>query len=144
MSTFMQKKETVDRKWYVVDAEGKTLGRLATKVATVLRGKHKPTYTPHVDCGDYVIVINADKVVLTGNKLDEKLYYRHSGYPGALKSRTAKRQLELQPQKVVEQAVRGMLPKNRLGDDLYRKLFVYVGPDHPHQGQKPETYTVRG
>ena len=143
-NTFMANAQNVEHKWYVIDATDLVLGRLATEAAVLLRGKHKPTFTPHVDCGDYVIIVNAEKVVLTGKKLDEKLYYRHSGYPGALRSRTAKRQLELQPQKVVEQAVRGMLPKNRLGDDLYRKLFVYVGPDHPHQGQKPEAYTIRG
>ena len=144
MTTFMQKKEEVSRKWYVIDAKDLPLGRVASKAAVILRGKHKTTYTPHVDCGDYVIIVNAEKVALTGSKLDDKMYYRHSGYPGGLKSRTAKRMLELQPQKVLEKSIRGMLPKNRLGDDMYRKLYVYVGPEHPHQAQKPEAYTLRG
>ena len=142
--SFMANAQNIERKWYVVDATDLTLGRLSTEVATLLRGKHKPTFTPHVDCGDYVIIVNAEKVALTGSKLDDKMYYRHSGYPGGLKSRTAKRMLELQPQKVLEKSFRGMLPKNRLGDDMYRKLYVYVGPEHPHQAQKPEAYTLRG
>lgn len=142
--SFMANAQNIEHKWYVVDATNLTLGRLSTEVASILRGKHKPTFTPHVDCGDYVIIINAEKVALTGSKLDDKIYYRHSGYPGGLKSRTAKRMLELQPQKVLEKSIRGMLPKNRLGDDMYRKLFVYAGPDHPHQAQKPEAYTLRG
>ncbi len=142
--TYMANAQTVERKWFVVDATDLVLGRLSTEVATLLKGKHKPTYTPHVDCGDYVIIVNADKVALTGNKLDDKLYYRHSGYPGGLKSRTAKRMLELQPQKVLEKSIRGMLPKNRLGEDMYRKLYVYAGSEHPHQAQKPEVYTLRG
>lgn len=142
--SFMANAQNIERKWYVVDATDLTLGRLSTEVATLLRGKHKPTFTPHVDCGDYVIIVNAEKVALTGSKLEDKMYYRHSGYPGGLKSRTAKRMLELQPQKVLEKSIRGMLPKNRLGDDMYRKLFVYVGPEHPHQAQKPEAYTLRG
>lgn len=140
----MANAQNIERKWYVVDATDLTLGRLSTEVATILRGKHKPTFTPHVDCGDYVIIVNAEKVALTGSKLDDKMYYRHSGYPGGLKSRTAKRMLELQPQKVLEKSIRGMLPKNRLGDDMYRKLYVYAGPEHPHQAQKPEAYTLRG
>ena len=143
MSTFMQKKETVDRKWYVVDAEGKTLGRLATKVATVLRGKHKPTYTPHVDCGDYVIVINADKVVLTGNKLEDKMYYNHSGFPGGLRERNAKTMIEKYPEEMVERAIRGMLPHNPLGRAMGKKLFVYAGADHKHDAQKPEVMEVK-
>ena len=142
--SFMANAQNIERKWYVVDATDLTLGRLSTEVATLLRGKHKPTFTPHVDCGDYVIIVNAEKVALTGSKLDDKMYYRHSGYPGGLKSRTAKRMLELQPQKVLEKSIRGILPKNRLGDDMYRKLYVYVGPEHPHQAQKPEAYTLRG
>ena len=142
--SFMANAQNIERKWYVVDATDLTLGRLSTEVATLLRGKHKPTFTPHVDCGDYVIIVNAEKVALTGSKLDDKMYYRHSGYPGGLKSRTAKRMLELHPQKVLEKSIRGMLPKNRLGDDMYRKLYVYVGPEHPHQAQKPEAYTLRG
>jgi len=133
--SFMANAQNVERKWYVVDATDLVLGRLSTEVAAILRGKHKPTFTPHVLCGDCVIIVNAEKVALTGSKLDDKMYYRHSGYPGGLKSRTAKRMLELQPQKVLEKSIRGMLPKNRLGDDMYRNLYVYVGPDHPHQGQ---------
>ena len=142
--TYMANAQTVERKWYVVDATDLVLGRLSTEVASLLKGKLKPTWTPHVDCGDYVIIVNAEKVLLTGSKLDDKLYYRHSGYPGGLKSRTAKRMLELQPQKVLEKSIRGMLPKNRLGDDMYRKLYVYAGSEHPHQAQKPEVYTLRG
>ena len=143
MSTFMQKKETVERKWYVVDAEGKTLGRLATQVATVLRGKHKPTYTPHVDCGDYVIVINAEKVVLTGNKLDDKMYYNHSGFPGGLRERNAKTMIEKYPEEMVERAIKGMLPHNPLGRAMGKKLFVYAGADHKHEAQKPEVMEIK-
>lgn len=142
--TFMANAQNVERKWYVVDASDLVLGRLSTEMAIVLRGKHKPTYTPHVDCGDYVIIVNADKVALTGNKLEGKLYYRHSGHPGGFRSRSAKRMLELQPQKVLEKSIRGMLPKTKLGDDIYRKLYVYAGPEHPHQAQKPEVYTIKG
>jgi len=136
--------QTIERKWFVVDAKDLVLGRLSTEVATLLRGKHKPIFTPHVDCGDYVIIVNAEKVALTGNKLADKMYYRHSGYPGGLKSRSAERMLELQPQKVLEESIRGMLPKTKLGDDMYRKLYVYVGPEHPHQAQKPEVYNLKG
>ena len=143
MKTFMQKKETVERKWYVVDAEGQTLGRLATKVATVLRGKHKPTYTPHVDCGDYVIVINAEKVVITGNKLDDKMYYNHSGFPGGLRERNAKTMIEKYPEEMVERAIKGMLPHNPLGRAMGKKLFVYAGADHKHEAQKPEVMEVK-
>ncbi len=142
--SYMANEQTIERKWFVVDAENLVLGRLSTEVATLLRGKHKPTFTPHVDCGDYVIIVNAEKVALTGNKLADKMYYRHSGYPGGLKSRSAERMLELQPQKVLEESIRGMLPKTRLGDDMYRKLYVYVGPEHPHQAQKPEVYHLKG
>ena len=137
MKSFMQKKENVDRKWYVVDASGVTLGRLATKVATVLRGKHKVTYTPYVDCGDYVVVINASKVNLTGNKLDDKIYYNHSGYTGGLRERTAREMKENYPVEMVERAIKGMLPKGRLGRSTYKKLFVYAGSEHPHMAQKP-------
>ncbi len=137
MNTFMQKKETVERKWYVIDAEGVTLGRLATKVATVLSGKHKATYTPHIDCGDYVIVVNAEKVKLTGNKLNDKKYYNHSGYVGGLRERNAKTMIENYPEEMIERAVKGMLPKGALGADMYRKLFVYAGPEHKHSAQKP-------
>jgi large subunit ribosomal protein L13 len=137
MNTFMQKKETVERKWYVIDAEGVALGRLATKVATVLKGKHKPTYTPHIDCGDYVIVVNAEKVKLTGKKLTDKKYYNHSGYPGGLRERTAKTMIAQYPEEMIERAVHGMLPKGRLGRAMSKKLFVYAGPDHKHAAQQP-------
>ena len=143
MNTFMQKKETVDRKWYVIDAEGQTLGRLATKVATVLKGKHKPTYTPHVDCGDYVIVINASKVVLTGNKLNDKMYYNHSRYAGGLRERTAKEMITKYPEEMVERAVKGMLPKGPLGRQMYRKLFVSAGSEYEQVAQKPEVLEVK-
>ena len=138
-TTFMQTNESVERKWYVVDATELVLGRMATDVAVVLKGKHKPTFTPHIDGGDYVIVVNAEKVALTGNKWADKKYYRHSGYAGGLKTRTATEMLEKQPQKIVEKAIRGMLPKGKLGDDMYRRLYVYVGPNHPHAAQKPES-----
>ena len=135
--TYMQKKETVERKWYVIDAEGLTLGRLASKVATVLRGKHKPTYTPHIDCGDYVIVVNASKVNLTGDKLDKKVYYNHSGYTGGLRERTAREMRDKYPVEMVERAVKGMLPNGRLGRQMYKKLFVYAGSEHKQQAQQP-------
>lgn len=144
MRTFMANAQNVERKWYVVDAEGKTLGRLATEVATLLRGKHKPIYTPHVDCGDYVIVINAEKVELTGDKWNKKLYYRHSGHPGGLKVRTANEIREKYPERLIELAVKGMLPHNRLGRQMFKKLFVYTGNEHPHAAQKPEVYELRG
>ena len=137
-NTFMQRKEDVVRDWYVIDAEGMTLGRLATKVATVLRGKHKPTYTPHIDGGDNVIVVNAEKVNLTGNKLNDKIYYNHSGYTGGLRERTAKEMIEKYPVEMIERAVKGMLPKGRLGRQMYKKLFVYAGCEHPHAAQKPK------
>ena len=141
MKTFMQKKENIERNWYVIDAEGKTLGRVATKAAHVLRGKHKVTYTPYVDCGDYVIIVNADKVVLTGNKLEDKKYYNHSGFPGGLRERNAKEMIEKYPEEMVERAVKGMLPKGPLGREMFKKLFVYAGPEHKHAAQKPETLT---
>jgi len=143
MTTFMQKKETVDRKWYVIDAEDLVLGRLAVKAAHVLRGKHKVTYTPHVDCGDYVIIVNADKVKLTGNKLEDKKYYNHSGYPGGLRVRTAKTMKENYPVEMVERAVKGMLPHGRLGRQMGKKLFVYAGSEHPHMAQKPIAMEVK-
>lgn len=143
MSTFMQTKETINRKWYVIDAEGQTLGRLATKAATILRGKHKVTYTPFVDCGDYVIVINASKVKLTGNKLDDKMYYNHSGFPGGLRERTAKTMIEKYPEEMVERAIKGMLPHGRLGRQMGKKLFVYAGAEHEQQAQKPELISVK-
>ncbi len=136
-NTFMQKKEEIKRDWYVIDAEGMPLGRVAAKVAHVLRGKHKPTYTPHVDCGDFVIVTNASKIVLTGNKLDDKMYYNHSGYPGGLRERTAREMKENYPIEMMERAVKGMLPKGRLGRQMYKKLFVYADVKHPHTAQKP-------
>ena len=137
MSTFMQKKENVERKWYVIDASGKTLGRVATKAATILRGKHKVTYTPSVDCGDYVIVINADKVVLTGNKLEDKKYYNHSGFPGGLRERSAKEMIQKYPEEMMERAIKGMLPHGRLGRAMGKKLFVYRDENHKHAAQKP-------
>lgn len=141
MNTFMASPATIDRKWYVVDAEGMTLGRLASEVAKVLRGKNKPIFTPHMDTGDYVIVVNAEKVKVTGKKLDQKVYYHHSGYVGGLKETTLKEKLAKKPEQVIELAVKGMLPKGPLGRQMYRKLFVYVGPEHNHAAQKPETLT---
>ena len=137
MKTFSAKPHEVEREWFVVDAQGRTLGRLATQIATLLRGKHKPIYTPHVDCGDHVIVVNADKINVTGQKLDQKIYYRHSGYPGGLKQVTLRRRLQTHPERVIESAVRGMLPKNRLGRKMFKKLKVYAGPNHPHEAQQP-------
>ena len=140
--TYMQKKEEVVRNWYVIDAEDQNLGRVATKVAHILRGKNKPTYTPHIDCGDYVIIINADKVKLTGNKINDKMYYNHSGFPGGLRTRNAKTMLESYPVEMVERAVNGMLPNGPLGRQMYRKLFVYAGSEHKHEAQKPTTITI--
>ena len=136
-NTYMQKKEAVSRKWYVIDATDVVLGRLASKTAHILRGKHKPTYTPHIDCGDYVIIVNASKVALTGDKLDKKIYYNHSGYTGGLRERTARVMKESYPVEMVERSVKGMLPKGRLGRQMYKKLFVYAGEEHPHQAQQP-------
>jgi large subunit ribosomal protein L13 len=144
MKTYMANNQTVERKWFVVDAAGKRLGRLSTEVATILRGKHKPTFTPHVDCGDYVIVINAEQVELTGNKWADKKYYRHSQYPGGLRETTAKRMNETFPERIVEFAVKGMLPKGRLGRQMVKKLFVYAGSEHPHQAQTPEVLELKG
>ena len=143
MTSYMQKKETVERKWYVIDAEGKSLGRVAALAATYLRGKHKPTYTPHIDCGDNIIIINAETVNLTGNKLEDKIYYNHSQYVGGLRERTAKVMREEYPVEMMERAVKGMLPHNRLGRDMYRKLFVYAGNEHKHAAQKPEVLEVK-
>lgn len=143
-TTFMAKAHEVDRKWFVVDAEGKTLGRLATEVATLLRGKHKPTYTPNVDTGDNVIIINAEKIELTGKKLTDKLYRRHTLHPGGLKVRTALEMRTNYPEKMLEGAIRGMLPKNSLGRTMFKKLHVYSGSEHPHQAQQPEVYELRG
>ncbi|MBQ6733991.1 MAG: 50S ribosomal protein L13 [Lachnospiraceae bacterium] len=142
MKTYMPGAKTIERKWYVVDAEGKTLGRLATQVATVLRGKHKPIYTPYLDTGDYVIVINADKIVVTGKKLEEKIYWHHTGWIGGQKKVTLKRLLQTHPERVVEHAVKGMLPKGPLGREMYRKLHVYAAPEHPHAAQKPEVMEI--
>lgn len=136
-NTYMQKAQEVSRNWYVIDATDVSLGRLATKVAHVLRGKNKTTYTPHVDCGDYVIVVNASKINLTGNKLDDKIYYNHSGYTGGLRERTAREMKENYPVEMIERAVKGMLPKGRLGRAMYKKLFVYADSEHPHTAQKP-------
>jgi large subunit ribosomal protein L13 len=143
MKSYMQKKETVERNWYVIDATDVTLGRLASKVAHMLRGKHKATYTPHIDCGDYIIITNAGKVNLTGNKLDKKIYYNHSGYTGGLRERTAREMKEKYPVEMVERAVKGMLPHNRLGRAMAKKLFVYEGETHPHMAQKPEVLEVK-
>ena len=138
MKTFSAKPESVRRDWYLVNAEGKTLGRLATQIADVLRGKRKPQYTPHVDTGDFVVVVNADKIAVTGSKLDSKMYYRHSGYPGGLKQRSLREQLERRPTEVLRKAVKGMLPRNRLARAQITKLKIYAGPDHPHEAQAPK------
>ncbi len=143
-TTFMANEGNIERKWLLIDAEGKRLGRLSTEVASILRGKHKPTYTPHADTGDHVIIINAEKIELTGNKLNDKQYYRHSGYPGGLKARNAAEMLEKLPERVTEEAVRGMLPKGALGRKMFKKLHVYAGPDHNNAAQKPEVYELRG
>ena len=137
----MASPSTIERKWYVVDAEGKTLGRLASEVAKVLRGKNKAIYTPHIDTGDYVIVVNAEKIKVTGKKLDQKIYYHHSDYVGGMKETTLKEMLANKPERVIELAVKGMLPKGPLGRQMYKKLFVYAGPEHKHEAQKPEALT---
>ena len=141
MKTYMASPDKIERKWYVVDAADYTLGRLASEVAKVLRGKNKPTFTPHIDTGDYVIVVNAEKVKVTGKKLDQKIYYHHSDYVGGMKETTLREMLAKKPEKVVELAVKGMLPKGPLGREMYTKLFVYAGPEHKHQAQKPEALT---
>ena len=143
MKSYMQKKETVERNWYVIDATDMTLGRLASRAAHMLRGKHKATYTPHIDCGDNVIIINAKNVNLTGNKLEDKMYYNHSMYPGGLRERTARVMKEQYPIEMMERAVKGMLPHNRLGRQMYKKLFVYEGENHPHTAQKPVSIEVK-
>ena len=142
MKSFIQRKEDIVRSWYVIDAKDESLGRVATKAAHILRGKHKVTYTPNIDCGDYVIIINAKKVNLTGNKLNDKMYYNHSMYPGGLRERTAKEMVEKYPVEMVERAVKGMLPHNRLGRAMYKKLFVYTGNEHKHAAQKPEAMEI--
>ncbi|MEE1077981.1 MAG: 50S ribosomal protein L13 [Agathobacter sp.] len=141
MKTFMASPATIERKWYVVDAEGQTLGRLASEIAKVLRGKNKAIFTPHIDTGDYVIVINAEKIKVTGKKMDQKIYYRHSDYVGGMKETTLKEMLNKHPERVIEFAVKGMLPKGPLGRQMYKKLFVYAGADHKHEAQKPEVLT---
>ncbi len=138
--TYSAKRDELEARWYVIDAEGQVLGRVATQIATILRGKHKPTFTPHMNCGDFVIVVNAAKVDVTGNRLDDKIYYRHSQYPGGLKQETLRQALERHPERVIERAVKGMLPHNRLGADVMGRLKVYAGPQHPHQAQKPEPW----
>ena len=143
MKTFMASPATIDRKWYVVDAEGKTLGRLASEVAKVLRGKNKPIFTPHIDTGDYVIVINAEKIAVTGKKLDQKIYYHHSDYVGGMKEQTLKEKLAKKPEDVIYLAVKGMLPKGPLGRQMIKKLHVYAGPEHKQQAQKPEALEIK-
>lgn len=143
-TTYMAKPNEVERNWYVIDAAGKTLGRLASEAAALIRGKHKPQFTPHVDTGDFVVIINAEKVHLTGNKLQDKKYYRHSHYPGGLKVTSAGDMLNKHPERVLEAAVHGMLPKNRLGQKMKLKLKVYAGPEHPHQAQNPQVYELKG
>ena len=141
MKTFMARPATIDRKWYVVDATAMTVGRLASEVAKVLRGKNKPIFTPHIDTGDYVIVINAEKIAVTGKKMDQKIYYHHSDYVGGMKEATLREKLDKKPEEVIEHAVKGMLPKGPLGREMYKKLFVYAGPEHKHAAQKPEVLT---
>jgi large subunit ribosomal protein L13 len=143
VKTFVAKPAQIDKKWYVVDASGKTLGRLATVIADALRGKRKPIYTPHIDTGDFVVVVNAEKVVVTGKKADEKMYWRHSGYPGGIKGEAYKNLLARRPEEIVRRAVKGMLPHNKLGAAQYRKLKVYAGPDHPHEAQQPEALEIK-
>ncbi|GIQ71224.1 50S ribosomal protein L13 [Xylanibacillus composti] len=144
MRTYMAKTNELERQWYVVDAAGQTLGRLASEVAAIIRGKHKPQFTPHVDTGDFVVIINAEQIVLTGKKLDQKNYYRHSGHPGGLKVTTARTMLANKPERMIELAVHGMLPKNRLGEKMKLKLKVYAGSEHPHQAQNPQPWELRG
>ena len=144
MKSFMANPDTVERKWYVVDADGATLGRLASEVAAVLRGKNKPIFTPHVDCGDYVIVINADKIAVSGKKMEQKVYYSHSLYVGGMKETTLRDMMAKKPEKVIEKAVKGMLPKGPLGGQMYKKLHAYAGENHNHQAQKPEVLTIKG
>ena len=143
MKTWNAKPGEVERRWYLVDADGKTLGRLATHIADTLRGKDKPQYTPHVDTGDFVVVVNAEKIRVTGKKLDEKMYHRHSGYPGGLRSRTLREQLERRPTEVIRKAVKGMLPRNKLARQQITKLKVYAGPDHPHEAQNPQELKLK-
>ncbi len=143
-TTFMANESNIERKWYVLDASGQRLGRLSSEVAAILRGKHKPTFTPHVDCGDHVIIINANQIELTGKKLTDKIYYRHSMYPGGLKQRTALEMRTKYSERMIELAIKGMLPKGPLGSQMFRKLNVYAGNEHPHQAQKPEVLELKG
>jgi len=142
MSTPFPSSKTIKREWHVIDAEGQVLGRMATRVATLLMGKHKPGYTPFLDCGDHVVVINAEKIVLTGNKLNDKMYYRHTGYPGGIKEARARRVIRENPERIIEAAVRGMVPKTKLGRQMLTKLRVYGGPEHPHEAQQPQPYSL--
>ena len=143
MKSYMARPRTVERKWYLIDAKGQTLGRLATEISRLLRGKDKPQYTPHVDTGDFVVVVNAEKVVVTGKKAEQKVYYRHSGYPGGLKETSYEVMLERKPTEILRRAVRGMMPRTRLGRQQFRKLKIYAGPEHPHEAQNPQPYEVR-
>jgi large subunit ribosomal protein L13 len=143
MKSFMARPREVERKWLLIDAEGQTLGRLATEIARLLRGKDKPQYTPHVDTGDFVVVVNAEKVVVTGKKTEQKVYYRHSGYPGGLKTTSYEEMLERKPTEILRRAIKGMMPKTRLGRQQLKKLKIYAGPEHPHEAQRPESYEVR-
>jgi large subunit ribosomal protein L13 len=143
MKSFMARPREVERKWLLIDAEGQTLGRLATEIARLLRGKDKPQYTPHVDTGDFVVVVNAEKVVVTGKKAEQKVYYRHSGYPGGLKTTSYEEMLERKPTEILRRAVKGMMPRTRLGRQQLKKLKIYAGPEHPHEAQRPESYEVR-
>ena len=143
MKSYMARPRTVERKWYLIDAEGQTLGRLATEIARLLRGKNKPQYTPHIDTGDFVVVVNVEKVVVTGKKAEQKVYYRHSGYPGGLKETSFESMLERKPTEILRRAVRGMMPKTRLGRQQLKKLKIYAGPEHPHEAQNPQPYEVR-
>ena len=142
MKTFSAKAEEINREWFLIDAEGKTLGRMASEIALRLRGKHKPEFTPHVDTGDYIVVVNAEKVAVTGNKMNDKMYHHHTGYVGNLKSINVKDLLQKHPERVIEKAVKGMLPKNSLGRQMYRKLKVYAGPEHPHAAQEPKDLEI--
>mgnify|MGYP001188003237 CR=1 FL=1 len=142
MSTPFPSKKTLNREWHVIDAQGQVLGRLATRIAPVLMGKHKPGYTPFLDCGDHVVVVNADKIVLTGNKMNDKMYYRYSGYPGGIKEARARRVMRENPTRILESAVRGMVPKTTLGRQMFSKLRVYAGPEHPHEAQQPQPYSL--
>ncbi len=143
-TTYMANQDSLNREWLIIDATDLTVGRLASEVASILRGKHKPTFTPHVDCGDYVIIINAEKVKFTGNKLEDKIYYRHSNHPGGLKEETAGKLLVRKPERIMEKAIKGMLPKTKLGRTMYRNLYVYTGNEHPHAAQQPKEYTLIG